>query len=106
MRRRGRTHRRTNGVDGDVDDFRHGGVGSDSGAVRKDGGSEWTRRGGAFGLWLRTALSGWLLSRPARSDTTAHGSQSGRGTERHCRRQAGPTRTTAADRWDPLISVF
>jgi hypothetical protein len=102
MRRRGRNHRRTDGVDGGVDGFGHGGddsdratVASDSGA--QDGEAKRHRLGqrrcrerrpvgtGEAGRRVRAAaLSGWLLSRPAHSDTAAHGSQSGCGVARHC----------------------
>jgi hypothetical protein len=95
------THRR-GGVDGGVD-------GSDATATASDRASmrlrttavETARRSGVVRqlrqrcgrrAWacvrtaaVRTALSVRLLSRPARSDTAAHSSQSGLGVARHCR---------------------
>jgi hypothetical protein len=101
-----RTHRR-GGVDGGIDGFGHdsddfgpgNGVASDSGG--RDGEAKWrgriVGRVGALGqrrgtarrrcvrtAAVRTAMSERLLSRPARSDTAAHSSQSGHGTARHC----------------------
>jgi hypothetical protein len=107
MRRRDRTHRRTDSVDGGVDGFGHGDDDSDRVTAASDSGGrdgEAKRRqlgqrrcrerrlvgmgeagqGGAFGQRRGTALSRRLLSRPAHSDTAAHGSQSGRGVARHC----------------------
>jgi hypothetical protein len=81
------------GVDGGINSFGHGGDGSDRAMAASDSGgrdseAKWRVRAAARdGDAGGQRLSERLLSRPARSDTAAHGSQSG-----------AAQRDTAADR--------
>jgi hypothetical protein len=121
MRRRGRTHRRTNGVDGGIDDFRHSGDDSDRAtAASNSGGRDGEAKRHRLGQrryrerWpVGTGEAGRRVPAAAWDGAvgTAFKPPDLFGHRRPqqpigARRGATPPLTVAADRWDPLVSVF